>query len=52
MAASLSEVMSIPVTVLDMSEQIDIADDIDQEVKRSCMIAIGAALRSDKEALA
>lgn len=48
MAASLSEVMSIPVTVLDMSGQIDIAEGIDQDVKRSCMVAIGAALRSDK----
>ena len=52
MAASLSEVMSIPVTVLDMFGKIDIADDIDQETKRSCMIAIGAALRSDKAVLA
>jgi len=48
MAASLSEVMSVPVTVLDMSGQIDIAGGIDQDVKRSCMVAIGAALRSDK----
>lgn len=48
MAASLSEVMSIPVTVLDMSDQLDLAQGIDPEVKRSCMVAIGAALRSDK----
>ena len=48
MAASLSEVMSIPVNVLDMSAQIDIAEDIDKDTKRSCMVAIGAALRSDK----
>ncbi len=48
MAASLSEVMSIPVTVLDMSGKIELAEGIDQDVKRSCMVAIGAALRSDK----
>lgn len=48
MAASLSEVLSIPVTVLDIAGQIEIAEGIDQDVKRSCMVAIGAALRSDK----
>lgn len=48
MAASLSEVMSIPVTVLDMSKKIELAEDVEPEVKRSCMVAIGAALRSDK----
>lgn len=48
MAASLSEVMSIPVTVMDMANKLDVAQDIDREVKRSCMVAIGAALRSDK----
>lgn len=48
MAASLSEVMSIPVNVLNFSEQLEVAQGIDKEVKRSCMIAIGAALRSDK----
>ena len=48
MAASLSEVMSIPVKVLEIAEKMDIAEGIDQDVKRSCMVAIGAALRSDK----
>lgn len=48
MAESLSAVMAVPVTVLETAEKLEVAEGIDREVMRSCLVAIGGALRQEK----
>ncbi|MDX1491626.1 MAG: hypothetical protein R3332_10080 [Pseudohongiellaceae bacterium] len=43
---SLNEVMGVTVSPLDFASQLASAEDISDELKHSCMFAIGAALRS------
>lgn len=47
-AASLSEVMSVRVSVMDIAEQLAMAEDIAPATLQACVVAIGAALRADK----
>lgn len=48
MAESLDSVMSVKVSVADLSDCINIADTIDAEALHKCLLAIGGALRTDK----
>jgi MSHA biogenesis protein MshI len=51
LAASLGEVMSVPVSVMDISGQIDLGEGVTATDLRSCTVAIGAALRNSKAVL-
>lgn len=51
MAESLSEVMSVKVSVLDYASRLDHAEGIEPLLQQSCMVAIGAALRADQAAV-
>ena len=48
MVASLSEVMSVQVGVLDFADSLDMAEPVDAETQHSCAIVIGAAMRTGK----
>ena len=48
MAESLDSVMSVKVTVADLSTGIGIPETIDVEAQHICLMAIGGALRNDK----
>lgn len=48
MAESLNSVMSVKVSVADLSGCMNIADTVDAEALHMCLLAIGGALRNDK----
>lgn len=52
LATSLGEVMSVPVSVMDISGQIDLGEGVTATDLRSCTVAIGAAMRGTKAVLA
>ncbi len=50
MAASLSEVMPVRVSVMGYAEKLEVGEGIDSVVQHSCTVAIGAALRAPQGA--